>query len=360
MIYLILILSKFSSSEDHKYNKETFTYKVIDGEELKLDKIIDLSVKNKRKKPIFMYIHGGEFTTGSRINVLQQRYCKHYASQGYTSFLLDYRLSLKCETAEEIVNCVKISVEDLIDATNYILNKATEWNLDVNKFIITGGSAGAIICLTTEYEIVNDYPYTKKLSSNFNYAGVISHAGAVIEWGENLKWKRKPCPLMLMHGTNDSQVPFNTQLDDGMIIAGSNYIHNQLKEMNVSHYFYVEDEADHIVALKPMQYNLDEIDTFLKKFVWNETDAIVHQLWKDKVPGSMSKMNEIVPLYINGWDRNDDGFYSSSKTIGKTAKILIICLSVFVVIIIIVIATLLIIKKKKKDRKESLRDNILA
>ena len=175
-----------------------------------------------------------------------------------------------------------------------------------------------------------------------------------MQWAENLTWKKIPCPIMLMHGNEDITVPFDAVIEQGMICAGSNYIHNQLKELSISHYFHEEDGADHIVAIKPMQYNLDEIDIFIKKFVYNKTESIVYQLWKDKVPMSVDKMADIVPLYVNGW-RDDDGYYSGG--VEKTTIIIIaVCAGVFVLASII--AVIIIIAKKKNKEKNNVYQTI--
>ena len=76
--------------------------------------------------------------------------------------------------------------------------------------------------------------------------------------------------------------------------------------MNVSHWFYEEVGADHIVALKPLQYNFSEIDTFIDRFVMKKMQSIVYTHWQDKTPGSMAKMSEIVPLYMTGWEKTDE------------------------------------------------------
>ena len=188
----------------------------------------------------------------------------------------------------------------------YARSKAEEWNIDTEKIIISGGSAGAISCLNAEYEICSNGKLANRLPEGFNYAGVISHAGCIIMPQDTLEWKKTPCPIMLMHGSVDQLVPFDVLQDSGYIYAGSNYIHEQFVELDYPHWIYEEIGADHIVALKPLQYNFGEIDTFIDKFVMQGEHAIVHTLWADDQPDSMGKMFEIVPLYINGWDKTDE------------------------------------------------------
>lgn len=109
-----------------------------------------------------------------------------------------------------------------------------------------------------------------------------------------------------MHGNIDQLVPFDNYTIEGNLYAGSNYIHKQFEESAIPHWLYEEAGADHIVSLKPLQYNFGEIDTFIEKFVMQGEHAIVHTVWADEVPGSMDKIYDIVPLYINGWEKTDE------------------------------------------------------
>lgn len=290
-------------------SKETIVYATKDGKELKLDKYVDKSINTSAKRPVMIYVHGGGFATGSSKNALQIQYNKHFASQGFVSISINYRLGLAGNTKPDMATinkAVEMGSQDLLDATALILSKATEWNIDTDKIIISGGSAGAIACLNAEYSICTLDKSAERLPKNFNYAGVISQAGNVIVRQDTLTWKKSPCPMLLMHGSKDLQVTFNSSKIENTLFAGSNYLHKQLEQMNIPHWLYEEVDADHIVALKPLQYNFGEIDTFIDKFVMKRNSAIVHTQWKDKVPGSMGKMFDIVPLYMLGWDKTDE------------------------------------------------------
>jgi dienelactone hydrolase len=289
--------------------KETIVYSVKDTTQLHLDKYVDTGVAYKGKRPVIIYVHGGGFTTGSRINALQIQYCKHFTALGFVAIVIDYRLGIKngIQPGEEtIMKAVSFASSDLIDATAFILTKANEWNIDTSKIIISGGSAGAITCLTAEYDICSGGKFSSRLPKGFNYAGIISHAGCVIAQQDTLTWKKTPCPMLLMHGSKDQLVPFDTRSVSGDIYAGSNYIHNQFVKLNFPHWLYEEVGADHIVALKPLQYNFGEMDAFIDKFVMKGQQAIVHTLWADNKPDSMQDMMKVVPLYITGWDKTDE------------------------------------------------------
>ncbi|MGW8316989.1 MAG: hypothetical protein ACWGNV_15440 [Bacteroidales bacterium] len=116
----------------------------------------------------------------------------------------------------------------------------------------------------------------KALPQGFNYAGVVSHSGCIVVPQDSIEWKLTPCPVLLMHGNKDQLVPFENYSIEGNLYAGSNYIHKQFVELAVPHWLYEEAGADHIVALKPLQYNFGEIDTFIEKLVMQGKHANVH------------------------------------------------------------------------------------
>ncbi|WPV02007.1 alpha/beta hydrolase [Mucilaginibacter sp. cycad4] len=308
LIIIVCLMAITSVLAQSSIKKQTIAYSVKDTIHLRLDKYVDNSVPYQGKRPVLVYVHGGGFATGSRINALQIKYLKHFTAQGFVAISIDYRLGLannKQPDQETIMKAVSLGYGDLIDATAFILSKANEWNIDTSKIIISGGSAGAIACLTAEYDICSNGEFSARLPKGFNYAGVISQAGNVIIHQDTLTWKRQPCPMLLMHGSKDQLVTFNSASFEGNLYAGSNYIHNQLVKLNYPHWLYEEQGADHIVALKPLQYNFGEIDTFIDKFVMKGYQSIVHTVWADFKPDSMQDMMKVVPLYIQGWDKTD-------------------------------------------------------
>ena len=309
VILAICTLAISGALAQNNIKTETFVYSVKDTLELKLDKFVDNTIEYEGKRPVMIYVHGGGFMVGNRVNALQYKYCKHFAAQGFVAFSISYRLGItegNQNNMDMVMNAVDIAVEDLFDATAFILKNADKWNIDKDKIMISGGSAGAVTCLTAEYDLCSEGKFADRVPTDFNFAGVVSHAGCVVVPEEELTWEKEPCPMLLMHGDSDVQVPFDTWDLEGNIFAGSNYIQKQLVEMDAPHWLYVEEGADHIVALKPLQYNFGEIDTFIDKFVLKGEHAIVKTFWKDEVPGSMDKMFDIVPLYMIGWEKTDD------------------------------------------------------
>ena len=102
-----------------------------------------------------------------------------------------------------------MAVEDLYDATAFIVDKADEWGIDSSQIVACGSSAGAITVLHGEYALCNASPLVQHLPAGFRYAGIVSFAGAIFEMGEELRWASQPAPMMLFHGDADANVPYN-------------------------------------------------------------------------------------------------------------------------------------------------------
>jgi predicted esterase len=316
LILISFVIISATLSAQNTIQKEILVYATKGGQKLFLDKYVDSRTQFTGKRPVMIYVHGGGFSTGSSKNALQIKYNKHFAAQGFVSISINYRLSIKADTPFDrgkLSQAAALATEDLIDATAFVISKAKEWNIDTEKIIISGGSAGAITCLNAEYAIISQGKFAEKLPEDFNYAGVISHAGNVIVQQDTLDWKKIPCPMLLMHGSADQLVTFNSSKIGNTLFAGSNYLHKQFEKMNAPHWLYEEVDADHIVALKPLQYNFWEIDSFIQRLVLNKSNAIIHTQWKDKKPDSMTEMAAVVPLYMSGWEKSDEEVEQAQK-----------------------------------------------
>ena len=193
MLLAMLCFLHHSCVSTKVQSRETVLYAVKDTTHVYLDKYVDNGVPYKGKRPVFIYVHGGGFATGSRINALQTQYCKHFAAAGFVVISIDYRLGLannKQPDEEAVMKAVSLGYGDLIDATAFIISKANEWNIDTGKIIISGGIAGAVACLMAEYDICSGTVFRSLLPKGFNYAGVISHAGCIITRQDSLTWKK--------------------------------------------------------------------------------------------------------------------------------------------------------------------------
>jgi predicted esterase len=289
--------------------RNTYVYSIKGADTLYLDTYVDQSIVVKERRPVMIYVHGGGFSAGSRKNAAQEMFNRHFAEKGFVSVSINYRLALAPENKYNVKGmdeAVRIANEDLVSATNFILSKADEWQADPSTILISGGSAGAIICLMVENDICNHADYTKTLPKGFNYAGIISHSGAIPIKGDTLTWTEKPCPILFFHGDKDNAVPFDKADIMGSVWVGTKYLHRQFEAMQVPHWVYVEKGADHIVAMKPLTNNLEESDRFYRSFIVDKCKSTVYTEWADEEPADMTSVDQMlkyVPLYILGFGK---------------------------------------------------------
>jgi len=296
--------------------RSTYVYAIKGADTLRIDTYVNDSVQVEGKRPVMLYVHGGGFTAGSRKNVAQEIYCRHFADMGFLAASMDYRLAgfTVNPTDSSMVNpyglggyceVVRYACEDLVDATAFLIGREEALGIDRDRIVIAGGSAGAITVLTAEYDLCNGEAYTKALPEGFDYAGVISQAGAVnCGDADGAVWARKPCPMLLFFGSEDALVPTGNVEMIGCRWSGSRSLDAQFCEMGVPHWTYEEVGADHVLAMSALTDNDAETDKFIKDFVLGGRQASVYTSWKDAVPKNMADVNAMlryVPMYILGY-----------------------------------------------------------
>ena len=167
-------------------------------------------------------------------------------------------------------HAIDTAVEDFYDATGFVINQSSDWNIDVERIVASGSSAGAMTVLMAEYALCNgDSVFVRHLPEEFRYAGVIAYAGAVYDPSGELRWATSPAPLLLFHGDADRNVPYDTvPVPGGGVLFGSAAVARDLAQRGVPYWFVSEAGADHSMAWRPMREHFAEIDAFLDRFVF--------------------------------------------------------------------------------------------
>ena len=283
----------FKNTVSQGLTVETEVYAVKDGDSLKLDVYIDHSVPQEGKRPVMLFVHGGGWETGTRQDISAIDFLKTMAAKGFVGVSIDYRLGyLRARQSKRIADepivyllqqnlmdtpaiaqvmkeATTMGVEDLLDATAFIVRNADRWNADSKRIIASGGSAGACNVLMAEYQICKGTAKAD-LPKDFNYAGIISMAGAI--WhssNSGLDWVKNPCPMMLFHGKNDDIVPYD-KFDcpkTGMMAYGSREIATQLTEKRIPCWFVTVENADHLISSLPARNAVEEMMMFFKRVV---------------------------------------------------------------------------------------------
>ena len=186
---------------------------------------------------------------------------------------------------------VEYAAEDMLDATKVVLDNAAKWNIDTSKIVACGSSAGAITALQAEYMICNGDKRAEVLGE-FNYAGVVSLAGAIFSVSGKPKWDKKPCPVLLFHGNADSNVPYNKASAMGVGFFGSKFLCKQFEKMGIPYWFYSAQYRNHSMAGDPMYVNLEEIVAFINRVVVKgEKLQIVEQVADAKYPKTKTRFS---------------------------------------------------------------------
>lgn len=259
---------------------ETYTYAFKDGKSLDLD-VYTPAFDRQTNRPLILYVHGGGFSGGQRNNPGIQTFCKKLAQHGYVVSSISYRLTRQgtatafgCDCpAVDKLNTFNEAVEDLQDASFFLIKNRDKMGIDPHKIIISGSSAGAETVLNAAYQP----PYCYGLDSGpVSYAGVISMAGAIPDTSRI--FNESAIPSLLFHGTCDNLVPYATaphhyckENQAGyLILHGSYTIAQKLKKIGTPYWLYTYCNAAHEIAGKPMSDNLKEIVDFCYEYIVNK------------------------------------------------------------------------------------------
>lgn len=311
----LILLFALTASLSVSAQKSTEQFNLIDGQTLWLDHYTAQGAEGLR--PCVIFVFGGGFATGVKDAPKYRAYFDMLTAAGCDVVSIDYRLGLKATQSpdhdnasvgiREMVGMMKRSVdyavEDLFCATRYVLDHAERWQIDTSRIIASGSSAGAITALQAENYICNGNALAQILPEGFNYAGVISFAGAIFSTNGKPTWASAPCPIMLFHGTSDSNVPYRKASVFGVGYYGSEFIADQLQKMGSPYWFYSAEYRSHSMAEEPMIKNHSEILRFVEQYViegqhLQKTESVV-DLRHEKRPTKFSVKEYLSSNYGN-------------------------------------------------------------
>ena len=274
ILTFVALLLAVATSSAQEVVKTTHHYATKEGIELLLDRY-DIVAAGDNMRPCMIFLFGGGFKQGERNNKMYISYLERLAREGIVAISIDYRLGLKlhpptggkASVVKALSNAVNIAVEDLYTATNYIVTKAEEWRIDPNIIMISGSSAGAITVLQAEWLRSNGSNMAECLPEEFRYAGVVSCAGAIFTTKGRPKFRHEAAPMLLFHGTSDSNVPYNKSSIMGIGFFGSKHIAKRLNKAHSPYYFYSAEYVTHTLAATPFIDQQELILQFINDYV---------------------------------------------------------------------------------------------
>jgi acetyl esterase/lipase len=152
------LVPRGTSAREEKVEMKTYTYKVAGSCPIKADVY---ATSTDKTRPVVVWIHGGALIMGHRGGI--DRALRDKVLQaGYVLVSIDYRLAPETKLAGIL--------EDVQDAYRWVREKGPElWHVDPAKVAVMGGSAGGYLTLTTGYRVM---PRPQALVSFWGYGDI--------------------------------------------------------------------------------------------------------------------------------------------------------------------------------------------
>jgi acetyl esterase/lipase len=148
---IILIALIFFSNTVCNAQKEIF-YKKASDTKLFLEVHSPKQMDASKKYPAMVFFFGGGWNGGARTQFLE--HAKYFSKRGIVCFLADYRTKKSSNTDPFE------SLKDAKSAIRFVRKNASDFGIDPNKIIASGGSAGghlaAATALTEKYNGLSD------------------------------------------------------------------------------------------------------------------------------------------------------------------------------------------------------------
>ncbi len=228
---------------------------------LELDIALPPNPENKLL-PLAILIHGGGFSGGSKESRWQDT--KDYATLGYVGCTINYRLtpySYQIESEENRLQAVLHAVEDAMNAIRFLKSQDYVYNIDINRIVTIGKSAGGFISLINAIE--NDF--TTDLAGDSDFLDISSKVSSAISTGaafgiEPFNFDEDDASCLIMHSEDYDPVTELTWESDVIplyeaIINSGNYA-----------VLVPQPSNSHVVPVSP----LGPYGEYIVPFVWGQ------------------------------------------------------------------------------------------
>jgi poly(3-hydroxybutyrate) depolymerase len=177
-----------------------------------------------KKRPLIVLVHGGGFVGGTAVSM--QTEAEYFARKGFVCASINYRLGWDQNCTPNnygLPDAAYRSLQDTQAAIRYLVNNATTYKIDKNNIFMYGRSAGAIICLFTQFvseaAFNQTFPGTtarlgsltrssNNLTNKFSIKSVGSVAGGITD--TSFITAGNFIPVAMFQGTKDEVIPFGT------------------------------------------------------------------------------------------------------------------------------------------------------
>lgn len=275
------------------------------GSDLYLNLFLPSSEAPERPRPLIIYSFGGGWQWGTRGDEKLADSFRELLNAGFSVAAIDYRLGIKeakhagemtdANGSDMYLRAIQWGVEDLYDATRYLLDHADEFALDPTNFVAMGSSAGATNSLVAEWNLANGTNVAKKhLPGGFRYAGIIAMAGAFwLKAGTPLTFSSAPAPIMFFHGSKDWLVTYD-EIKSPFAGYGPAYYFREFPGPDHPKWFMDYPEGDHTISERPLTNRTLEMRAFVERFVVGREKLSVHTIEVAKKTGLMDNLIQAI------------------------------------------------------------------
>lgn len=288
------LLLLFMLATPSAFAQEMKTYQFAERDTLQL--YLDFyTPKHVHDSTICMvYVFGGGFIGGHRDGKWEKAYFKQLVEEGFMVAAIDYRLGLKGVKNLSVFNtkplekAINMATEDAISALAYLLEHATELNVNKDWIVMIGSSAGAITSLQTDYALCNGFLNSSVLPEDFRLAGVVSYAGAIFSKNGAVKYRNhNPAPTMLFHGVEDGLVPYNKVQLFNTGFFGTSSLVKRFEKFGCPYFARRFEDYGHSIAIAG-PFTVEDLLWFCNHYVLKkeqlQVDGFYRELDKSKLP----------------------------------------------------------------------------
>lgn len=199
--------------------------------------------RSTSKTPLFVYIHGGGWTSGDKSEISAFRSLVENSFPDYAIISLNYSL-LNLDTG---FGQFPAQENDIIDAINYIISKSDDWDVS-NEIILAGASAGGHLALLHSYKhqeigdikaVLALFPPTD-LASLYDFNPLTKLGLQILLNGtpeSDLQAYEQSSPTTFVNPNSIPTVFFHGTNDDVVPIDQSELLVEKLEGNNVPYYF---------------------------------------------------------------------------------------------------------------------------
>ena len=255
-----LVYSERSNMNGLQYssNQNQVQDQLLDTILLELDIALPPNPENKLL-PLVVVIHGGGFSGGSKESRWQDT--KDYATLGYIGCTINYRLtphSYQDESEQNQLQAVVHAAEDAMNSIRYLKTQSSVYNIDTNRIVTIGKSAGGFISLVNaiENDIMTD------LGGVSDYTDISSRVSSSISTGavipiESFNFDEDDASCLIMH--SEDYDPVTERTWEGDVIPFYEAVIN-----SGNHAVLVPQSSNsHVVPISPLGAYGDEIIPFI-------------------------------------------------------------------------------------------------